>query len=388
VASRRAVAIPKPFWAAVFCLAPCAPAVLTGCSRSGAVTGRAGPEAVRVYPAQLMSEHPLYREVTELSARIAAVNAPPDLREMRALMSRPLGRQLLRPPRVQEPDRLRLTAWEAQTDAQLAAEVQEAEESLGFWSEADLSKREARLSREVADAVRQEQNEAELARLRTEIGEIERRQGELDELRRLAISEDQEVAARAVERQAALWAEIAAKAEAVQREADARLRELRESGEADMRKALAEARTRAEAERAAHAKQLRDAGAQVRERLPEGVQAAATPITPTEDAQSVPPAPATTELTALVGEIEAAQRAARERRLNRLVAARGRLLREIALSTQSAVRAVAIRNGLDVRFGPDTDPGLRDATEDFRPLLRDYWAARPAISGGPTGPRH
>jgi hypothetical protein len=326
--------------------------------------------------------------VAELSARIAAVNAPPDLREMRALMSRPLGRQLLPPPRVQEPDRVRLTAWEAQVDAQLAAEVQEAEESFGSWSEADLGRRAARLSREAADAARDAQNEAELKRLRTEIGEIEHRQREFDQLRELAASEDRETAARAVEQQAALWREIGARTEAVEREADARLRELRASSDADMRKAMAEARTRAEAERAAHVAQLKTDGAEVRERLTDGVGSATTPTTPAQDVQTVPAAPATADLAALIAEVEAAQRTARERRLARLVEARGRLLREIALSTQNAVQAVAIRNGVDVRCGPEMDPGLRDATEDFRSLLREYWAARPAISGADIGPRH
>ena len=385
---RRAEAIRRPLWAVVLCLAFCAPGALTGCSRSSAVTGPPEPEAVVVYPAQLVSGHPLYPEVAELSARIAAISAPPDLREMRALMSSPLGRRLLRPPRVQQPDRVRFTAWEAQSDAQLAADVQEAEESLGSWPDAELTKMEGRLSRAAADALREAENEAELARLRTEIGEIERHQRQFDELRRLAASEDREEAARAVERQAALWKEIGARVAAVEREADLRLRELRESGEADVREALREARDRAEADRAAHVRQLRDAGGEARERLPEAVDSATIPIAPAEDAQAVPPAPSTSELTALVGEVEAALRAARERRIKRLVAARGRLLREIALSTQSAVQAVAIRNGVDVHLEPDADAALRDATEDFRPLLREYWATRPAIAGADAGPRH
>jgi hypothetical protein len=220
-----------------------------------------------------------------------------------------------------------------------------------------------------------------MERLRIEVGEIERRRDELMELRRLAASEDREEAARALDRQAALWRGITAQVEAAQREAEAKLRELREAGEIAMDEALEAEQRRAEAERAAHLKGLTEAGEVVRERQSEGVAAATAAVKPPADAQEVPPPPDTTELTALLDRIEAAQRAARERRTNRLVDARTRLLREIALNTQSAVRAVALRNGLDVRFGPETDPALRDATEDFRPLLREYWAAHPALFG-------
>jgi len=379
---RRAAPTRRPVWALPACLAPVTLTVLAGCSRSGAVMEEpTAREVVVVYVAQLMAEHPLYPTAARLSARIAALTAPPDLRALGGLAGEPLRRRPLGPPKIEAPVPGALTMWEAQADAALAAQVQEAEESLGAWPHPELGKTETRLRRQTADALRQAQNQAEIERLRVEVGEIRRRRDELAELRQLAASEDREEAARALDRQAALWREIDARVRATQRQAEARLRELRETGEAEMTEALAAAREHAETERAAHLRGLREAGEAAREQQPEAVESATVAVEPATSARDVPPPPDTTELTALLDDIEAAQRAAQQRRVSRLVTARTRLLREVALSTQSAVRAVAVRNGLDVSLEPETGQALRDATEELRPLLREYWAARPAISG-------
>ena len=356
--------------------------VLAGCSRSTtAMEERVEPEAVVVYSAQLLSEHPLYPQVTELSARITGVTAPPDLRAARALLKDPLRERLLSPPRVEEASFASLTGWEARADAALAARVQEAEESLGQWPEPEIERTRARIDRETAEAVREAQNRAEVEQMRVAIAQIERHQDEFEHLRQVALSEDRAEATEAVDRQAALWRGIEAETEAVRREAEAKLRELRAASETEREEALAAARDRAEAERAAHLEALRTAGDEVRGRLAGRVGPATATVRPAENAQQVPSPPDTSDLAALLGEVDAAQRKARERRLSGLVATRGRLLREIALSTQNAVMAVGIRNGLDVRAEQDQQQGLRDATEELRPLLREYWAARPAIAG-------
>ncbi|MBM3501156.1 MAG: hypothetical protein FJX74_21090 [Armatimonadetes bacterium] len=380
--SRRRAATRRVGAALAVCLAVAALGALTGCSRSGASTGlRETPEVVVVYPAQLMSEHPLYPATTQLSARIAALTEPPDLRALRAAAAEPLARRLLGPPRVEATDSEVLTAWEAQANAALARQVQEAEASLSSWPQPDLAKTEARLRREADDAVRRAGNDAETARLRVELGEIERRRDELQELRRLAASEDRQEAAAALDRQAALWREIAARVEAARRDAEAELRTLREAGEQKTASTLEAAHRRAEAERAAHVESLTQAGGSTRDDLPEAVSAATARIEPAANAQESPEPPDLAGLAALVDDLEAEQRAAGRRRIERLVAVRTRLLREIALGTQAAVRSVAFRNGLEVRFGPETGQTPRDATEDLRPLLREYWAARPARLG-------
>jgi len=380
----RAAATRRLGWGLAACLAPTVLNVLAGCARSGTVTEEPPePEAVVVYPAQLMSEHPLYPAVAGLSARLAALGESPDLRAVRALASEPLQRRLLGPPRIEPPVSGALAVWEAEADAALAADVQEAEESLGAWPDPEPAKTQAQLQRETADAVREAQNEAEIERLSLEVREIERRRDELVELRRLAVSEDRDEAAAALDRQAAVWREITARVEAAEREAEAKLRALREAGEAEVARAVEEARRRAGAERRAHIEALRAAGAEMREQQPDRVEAA-TRRAEAADVTEVPLPPDVTELSALLQQIEAAQQSAHRRRAERLTAARARLLREIALSTQGAVQAVAARNGLDARFASDTSQALRDATEEFRPLLREYWGARPALAG--TGP--
>ena len=84
-------------------------------------------------------------------------------------------------------------------------------------------------------------------------------------------------------------------------------------------------------------------------------------------------------LSDLAEEIRAAQASARERSRERLTAARTRLLRQMAEGTHRGVRAVAAQEALEVRHVARADEHIPDATEEFRQLLRDYWAAqRPA----------
>jgi hypothetical protein len=384
---RRAAAISRTARAVAVCLASVALAWVSGCSRSSAVTERPRePEAVVVYYAQLMGEHPLYPEVANLSARIAALTAPPDLRAVRALAANPLSQRLLGAPRVTVAALGPLAAWQTNADAALAAHVQEAEEYVGSWPQPSLQKTEARLSREAADEVRRAQNEAEVARMRAETRAIEAHRDELVRLRQAAAGEDREQASRAVDREVEVWQEIGAETEALQRDAETKLEELRAAGETEMYEAVEAARDRAEAERAEHLRRLQRGGEGVRGGQPAAVQAVTTAVAPAENVRDVPLPPDTDQLTVLLDEIEAAQRAAHNRRVDRLVEARGRLLRSIALGTQAAVRAVALRNGLDVRFTPETGQNLRDATDDFRPLLQEYWAARPAVGGTVQNP--
>jgi len=375
---RRAAPIRRAAWGATsLFVGALALAALDGCSKSSAVTdGEGRADTVVVYVARLVSEHPLHAEVARLSARIAAMTVPRELR-----LGDPLGQPVFGPPRSPVSGFARFGSWQSEADTALAQRVQEAEERLGLWPEPGLRKAQERLAREADDEVRDAQNEAELARMQAELRAIERHKEELAELRDRAASRDRAEAARAIERQAEVWRQIDTEVQTVQREAEARVEELRSAGESQMAEALQAARVRAEAARAAHRAELEHTGDDVRSRQPAAVAAANRQVEPAAGFGETPRPPDTRSLEALLQEIETAQRAARERRIAGLVATRGRLLREIAVSTRAAVQAVAIGNGIDVCFPPEAGAELRDATEDFRPLLREYWAARPAVAG-------
>ena len=100
---------------------------------------------------------------------------------------------------------------------------------------------------------------------------------------------------------------------------------------------------------------------------------------PAPNATETPRAPETKAVSELIAEVERAHRAAWERRRVRLAAARGRLLQRIAQDTRNAVKAIAARNGIEVRLDCMNEPALPDATEELRVLLRNHWAGRPAM---------
>ena len=102
---------------------------------------------------------------------------------------------------------------------------------------------------------------------------------------------------------------------------------------------------------------------------------------PAPNATETPRAPEAKAVSELIAEVERAHQAAWERRRIRLAAARGRLLQRIAQDTRTAVKAIAARNGIEVRLDCMDEPALADATEEFRVLLRDHWAGRPAVRG-------
>jgi hypothetical protein len=350
---------------------------LAGCSRSSTVPDdEAAPEPVVVYSARLMSEHPLYPEAQRLTARIGELSAPADVRAQRALLAEPLRERLLGPPPVAPVSLGAFGDWEAAADRELAQSLRDVEQTLAAWPATEAAKTQPRLERQAAEAVRQAESKAAAAREQAEWRAIDRHRAELQRLFVQAQSADRGEARKAVERQARIWREIAVEVEAARREAEADLQALRAEGARAMAAAVEEAARRTSEEQASHLADLERAREPLAG-LAEAVGRAVQPVEPAANAREVPPAPDTDDLGALLGRIEAAQREARKRQMNRLIAARDRLLRDIALNAQAAVQATAIRTGADVRFAPEADAELRDATEEFRPLLRDYWAARP-----------
>jgi len=356
---------------------------VAGCARSAAsrqreaeVTGARRVVAVRIGP--LVGEHPLYPTVLELTSHLGATETA-DLRAAKAFLTSDLGRALAPPPSSPERPFPALTRWEAAANADLAARTQEAEQLLDSWPRPELSRTRDRLAGEADDRLRDARNTAALEAVRAEMRAIEKRKGLLAELRQLAASADEAEAARAIDEQVRLWREVAAEAEATRREGDMRLRELGRAHERELAQALAALDAAADEDRQRHKARLSGSGTPVREAVGPAAEAAMTRPEPAPNATETPRAPETKAVSELIAEVERAHRAAWERRRVRLAAARGRLLQRIAQDTRNAVKAIAARNGIEVRLDCMNEPALPDATEELRVLLRNHWAGRPAM---------
>lgn len=327
---------------------------------------------VRVGP--LVGEHPLYVEVAELTSYLGAAESA-DLKAAKAFLASPLGRSLAPPRRVARPA-LALSRWEAKADAELDARLEEARQLLEDWPRPELSRTRRRLRAQHDRDLQQRHGEEALAAVRAEMRALEERKGLLAELRQLAASDDQAEAARAVDRQVRLWREVAAEAEAAKRAGDERLQALEREHDNRRTAAMAELANAADEDRRQQGTALEDAGVVVREAIEPAANAAMVEVDAAENSTDTPPAPDTAGVADLVEAIERTHRAAWERRRGRLVAARSRLLGRIDQDTRNAVKAIAVSNGIEVHLDWVDDRDLPDATEEFRALLRDYWAAR------------
>ncbi|MGQ9733176.1 MAG: hypothetical protein ACUVX8_18115 [Candidatus Zipacnadales bacterium] len=357
--------------------------LLPACSKFDATGGREsarGSEPVVVYVAPLMSEHPLYAEVQELSEHLLLLTESPDLHAVRTFMDSPLGRTLMGPPDPAPGRSPRLIGWEEKAAESAAAQLREAEELIVLWPDPTIDKTRARLTREAEEDLRRLRSEAELMQTRVELETLYRYQGELARLRHEATSDDVVKVARALERQAQIWREVAVAAETTRREVDERLRALTEEHTRRLIATTAAIQDRAKREGEEHLRDLRASGDNLRQGQSQAVAAATKSLAIQPEALQTPEPPKLDEMSRLLEETEAAQRAVRARQLTRLNEARARLLRQIARSTRTAVQAVALANNIDVRFAPIADKKTIDATEEMRLLLREYWAARTPIS--------
>jgi len=268
-----------------------------------------------------------------------------------------------------------LTVWEERANIRLATRVEEANGLLAQWPHPAGTKALRRVEEAGADEIREVRNEASLARMRAETDAVRRRAGELAELRLMAESDDTDEAAYAADRQAQIWREIEAEVAEVARGSADRLADVESTYEQRRAGATEDHTAQDEAEQLARAEALLESGGAVRERQGAGLDAALVTVEPGENLADTPPPPDTGNVAELISQAEAAQQAAQARRQARLQDARARLLREIGEGTNRAVRAVAARNGIEVKFVA-ADEEISDATEQFRSLLRDYWAAR------------
>jgi hypothetical protein len=354
---------------------------VAGCSKSGASSkaeslARRLPRRISVRIGPLVSEHPLYPEVTELTSFLAAAETA-DLERVKAFLASPLGRSLAPPRSVAEPG-TPPARWASKADAELAARLSEAEGLLGSWPRPELARTRRRMTAEADDALRDRRGQAAMEAVRAEMWAIEERKGLLAELRQRAASDDQAQIADAMDRQVELWREIAAQAEAVRREADQELRLLERDYDGRLAEATAQIAEAADADRDRQLGGLAEEGTAVRALVGPAAEAAIDEVEPTTNATEAPAPPQTSGVTELVHGIESAHQAAWERRRGRLAAARSRLLQRIADDTRNAVRAVAVPNGIEVCFDCVDHQDLPDVTEEFRALLRDHWAARAA----------
>ncbi len=359
----------------------CAAMAVAGCSKSGASSkaeplARRLPRRVSVRVGPLVGEHPLYPEVTELTSYLGAAETA-DLKRVKAFLTSPLGRALAPPRSVAEPG-TPPARWESRADAELAARLSEAEGLLASWPQPELARTKRRLTAEADDALRERRGRAAIEAVRAEMRAIEERKGLLAELRQRAASDDQAQAADAIDRQVALWREIAAQTEAVRREADQELRLLERDYDRRLAEATAQIADAADADRDRQLGELAGEGTDVRAAVGPAAAAAIDEVEPAANATEAPAPPQTSGVAELVQDIGSAHQAAWERRRGRIAAARSKLLQRIAHDTRNAVRAIAISNGIEVCFDCVDDPDLPDVTEDFRALLRDQWAARAA----------
>ncbi|MFQ6096362.1 MAG: hypothetical protein ACE5O2_01460 [Armatimonadota bacterium] len=74
-------------------------------------------------------------------------------------------------------------------------------------------------------------------------------------------------------------------------------------------------------------------------------------------------------------EVEAAAAEARKQAADALRNKRQELYQIILSETATACRKIALERGLDVSVGAEPREGAPDMTEDFRPWLREHWAA-------------
>lgn len=358
-------------------------AAMAGCPRSGASAPREASAlrqlrgaCVRLGP--LVGEHPLYPEVSELTSYLGAEETA-DLRAAKAFLASPLGRSL-EPPDATRP-LPSLSRRQADADAKLEAGLTEATELLEPWPQPGLSRIRRRLTAQHDRDLQQRRGEEALEAVRVQMRAIEDRKGRLAELRQRAASDDEAEAARAVDEQVRLWREVAAEAEAAKRDADERLRALEDEYDRTLVDALAKLAETADRDRRQQLAALEHTGAAVRGKQPAAAAAAMAPVDPAANATDAPAAPPTESVSQLMEHIQRAQRAAWERRRVRLAAVRSRLLGLIAEDTRNAARAIAVSNGIEVHFDCMADRDMPDATEEFRPLLRDHWAARAPRSG-------
>lgn len=351
-----------------------------GCSKSKARAEEPPEEpkaeVVLVRLGPLTSEHPLYDRYTDLAARQTRLDAPPEMRELTEFLRRPLGRDLraLGGPEITLPGAL--ATWEGEADARLQAGLDEAEALLVEWPQPRDRKAERWVEQEAAQAELDIRNQAALDVVRAEAKALERRTGELAELRQIVETGAPEEAAAAADREARIWRDVAAEADAVRRQADADVARVRQEYRERVTADDEDRAARVAATRATHKALLEGSAGAARRGLPAGVEAAMRPVEP---AGNLTETPATADAEGAVGlaeEMRLAQSEALERRRTKLLGARQRLLRQMADGTRLAVRAVAARNDVDVRFVEAPDDDVPDATEQFRSLLRDYWAAR------------
>jgi hypothetical protein len=353
--------------------------MVSGCAKSGR---RAGPEAlpvgevVYVRVAPLVSEHPLYGEVVELT-RLLERPALADVRSATVLMASPIGRVLAAPRAPAPPSPARTAAWEAEADAELAQELGAVRELLASWPEPESSQDAVRRSRQLGTELRTASNDIQLRVVRAEAAAIERRKGELGELRFKAGSADAYEAARALERQAEIWRQIRAESATLRDQGERELRRKRVEMQQRLEEETREIRAAAKAGERQHTGDLEGSGAAVRSGQEAALAAAVRPVEPGEDLRSTPAAPQTDELTSLLREIDRERRADWERRTRRIEATRSVLLDRVARNTQNAIRSVAAQVGTTVLFDIPADHTIADATESFRIPLRRYWATGP-----------
>ncbi len=352
---------------------------ISGCTKSRAEVAEVTlpeTEVVLVRTGPLTGEHPLYPDYRELGAQQMHHAASARIQALEAFMTSPLGRSLARPaqPVFRRPEVL--TLWEERANIRLATRIEQADGLLEQWPHPGDVKAMRRVEQAGTAELREAQNEASLARMRAETEAVRRRAGELAELRLMADSDDTDEAAYAADRQAQVWREIEAEVAEVVRESADELAQLRSDYEERLVKAKVDHTEDDEAEQTARAEALLESGSAARERQGAGLDAAAATVEPGENLTDTPPPPDTGDVSELISQAEAAQQAAQARRQVRLQDARARLLEEIGKGTNRAVRAVAAMNGIEVRFVATADEEIPDATEQFRSLLRDYWAAR------------
>lgn len=355
-------------------------AAVGGCARSARTTELPGvpvgqPVFVRLGP--LISEHPLYPEVAELSRALEG-RPTTDLRPITDFMVGPLGRVLAGPVEPALPAAGRLVAQGAEADAALAQDLANAGQLLASWPQTEEVGPEGGLARKVEEA----RDDLALRVARAQRAAVEERAGELAELRYQATSPDAAEAARAIERQAAVWREIGAKVDTARRQADEELRQKRQEADRKLLEGTRAMLASVAARQASHLQKLEDSGGAVRAGQRGAANAAVRPIAPGSDLRETPAPPRTDEFAALLRAIEGDQRVAWEQRRARLAAVRSELLDRVARNTVNAIRSVAVQTGVAVRFDAPPGQGLPDATESFRLPLRRYWAAQPVVRPG------
>ncbi len=327
---------------------------------------------MRVGP--LVGEHPLYAEVWKLTADLG-VEETADLRAAKDFLESPLGLSLWAPQSDERPAPV-LSGWEAKANAEREARLEEARQLLESWPRPELSRTRRRLTADRERELRLRSGEAALDAVRAEMRALEERKGRLAELRQAAASDDEAEAALAVDRQVELWREVAAEGEAARRRADEELRALEREYESELARTATKLSDAADEDREQQRRALREGGTTVREAIGPAANRAMSEVDPAANATDAPPPPETESVSELMKHIEHARRAAWERQRERLAAARSRLLRRIDEDTRNAVKAIAVSNGIEVHFDCVDDHELPDATEEFRALLRDHWAAR------------